>query len=112
MFSVSPTIYPPALHFRAGTPFFCILSKSLFRGFTPNYNGGSMQFPLSSWDLSLWLAVNAIILLITAEIVSLYRGKAFRIEKRNLRKVAMALGILFIIIVMTMAYQRLMAIQH
>ena len=34
-----------------------------------------MQFPLGFWDISLWLAVTAIILLITTELISPYYGK-------------------------------------
>jgi hypothetical protein len=33
-----------------------------------------MQFPLSFWEISLWLAVTTIILLITAELISPYYG--------------------------------------
>jgi ABC-type nitrate/sulfonate/bicarbonate transport system permease component len=59
-----------------------------------------MQFPLSFWDISLWLAVTAIILLITSELISSYHGKGkIPINKQNLRNAALIVGILFIITV-------------
>ena len=45
-----------------------------------------MNFPLSLWDISLWLAVTAIILLATYELLSPYYGKTvIFIEKNRLR---------------------------
>jgi E3 ubiquitin-protein ligase DOA10 len=59
-----------------------------------------MQFPLTLWDLSLWLAVISIILLITAELASPYYGRTnFLINKKKLRNVALAMGVLFLITV-------------
>jgi len=56
-----------------------------------------MEFPLTFWDLSLWLAVTAIILLATAELISPYYGQTnILIDKRRLRQAALTLGILFI----------------
>jgi GTP-dependent phosphoenolpyruvate carboxykinase len=56
-----------------------------------------MKFPLSISDISLWLAVTAIILLITSEIISSATGYAGNIiiEKKRLRLVALALGMGF-----------------
>jgi len=56
-----------------------------------------MNFPMSMSDISLWLAVMAIILLITSELVSSASGYASDviIEKKRLRLVALALGIGF-----------------
>jgi len=34
-----------------------------------------MNFPLGFWDINIWLAVTAIILLITSELISPYYGK-------------------------------------
>lgn len=51
-----------------------------------------MNFPLTLSDISLWLAVMAIILLITSELTSTTN---IIIEKRRLRLVALALGIGF-----------------
>ena len=59
-----------------------------------------MNFPLGLWDISLWLAVTAIILLITSEIISPYHGKTnITINKKRLRNTALAVSILFLITV-------------
>lgn len=56
-----------------------------------------MQIPVDFWNLSLWLAVTAIILLITAQLVSAYDGQAtLRIDKKRLKNVALIMGILFL----------------
>lgn len=56
-----------------------------------------MNFPMSMSDISLWLAVMAIILLITSELVSSASEYSCDvvIEKKRLRLVALALGIGF-----------------
>jgi len=57
-----------------------------------------MQFPLNFWDINLWLAVTAIILLITAELISPYYGQTnLLINKKKLKKAALIVGILFLI---------------
>ena len=59
-----------------------------------------MNFPLSFWDISLLLAVTAIILLITSELVSPYYGKTnLIIKKKRLRNIALAFSIVFLITV-------------
>ena len=59
-----------------------------------------MQFPLGFWDISLWLAVTAIILLITSELISPYYGKTnLLINKRRLRNVSIIVSTLFLITV-------------
>jgi len=59
-----------------------------------------MNFPLSFWDLSLWLAVTSIILLVTSELVSPYYGKTnLLINKKRLKNAALTMGILFLITV-------------
>jgi len=64
-----------------------------------------MQFPLSLTDLSLWLAITAITLLATSELISPYYGQTnLLIEKRKLRKAALAIGILFMITVAIRIY--------
>jgi len=56
--------------------------------------------PLSFWDLSLWIAVTAIILLVTSELLSPYYGRtSIIVNKKRLRMVALSLGILFMITV-------------
>jgi len=64
-----------------------------------------VQFPLTFWDLSLWLAITAIILLATAELISPYYGKTnLIVEKGRLRQAALLLGILFMITVIIRIY--------
>ncbi len=59
-----------------------------------------MDFPLGFWDVSLWLAVTAIILLVTSELISPYYGKtSLIINRKKLRNVALAVSALFLITV-------------
>ena len=60
-----------------------------------------MHFPLSMSDISLWLAVSAIMLLITSELITSSTGTLGNIalDKKRLRLVALALGIGFMITV-------------
>ena len=59
-----------------------------------------MQIPLTFWDISLWLAVTAIILLITSELISPYYGRMnLPINKRRLMNVSLGLGALFLVTV-------------
>ena len=59
-----------------------------------------MQFPLTIWDISLWLAVTAIILLITAELIPPHYGQTnILINKKRLKNVALTTSILFLITV-------------
>jgi hypothetical protein len=56
-----------------------------------------MDFPLSFWDISLWLAITAIILLTTSELISPYFGKTnLFINKKKLRNVALTVSALFL----------------
>ena len=65
-----------------------------------------MRFPLTFWDVSLWLAVTAIILLATSELVSPYYGKTnLLINKKRLRGAALLLGTLFMITVLIRIYE-------
>jgi len=59
-----------------------------------------MQFPLGFWDAGLLIAITAIILLITSEFISPYHGQTnLLIEKRRMKKAAIALSVLFLLIV-------------
>lgn len=59
-----------------------------------------MQFPLGFWNISLWLAVTAIILLITSELISPYYGQTnLHINKKRLRNVALTVSTLFLVTV-------------
>jgi len=68
-----------------------------------------MKFPLSISDISLWLAVMAIILLITSELLSstsIY-SRSLAIDKKRLRLIALSLGIGFMITVIIRVFQPL-----
>jgi hypothetical protein len=66
-----------------------------------------MNFPLSVSDIGLWLAVTAIILLITSELLSTSTGTLgnVAIEKKRLRIAALALGIGFMATVAIRIFQ-------
>lgn len=56
-----------------------------------------MFLPLSLRDISLWLAIMAIMLLITSEMLSPYYGKVnINVNRKKLRIVALVLSILFL----------------
>lgn len=60
-----------------------------------------MQFPLSFWDISLWLAFISIILLTTSEVLSQRYGKVrIYLNRKRLRNVALIVSTL---LVMTIA---------
>ena len=64
-----------------------------------------MQIPLDFWNVSLWLAVTAIILLITAQLASAYDGPAtLLIEKKRVKNAALFMGTLFLITVAMRIY--------
>jgi hypothetical protein len=64
-----------------------------------------MQIPLNFWDISLWLAVTTIILLITAELISPYYGQTnLLINKKKLKNAALIMGLLFLITVAIRIY--------
>jgi hypothetical protein len=57
-------------------------------------------FPLNLWDVSLILAVTAIILLVTSEILSPYYGTTnLKINKKRLKNSAITTSILFLVTV-------------
>jgi len=56
-----------------------------------------MDFPLSFWDISLLLAITAIVLLVTSELLSPYYGRTkIRINKKRLKNAALTVSILFL----------------
>lgn len=59
-----------------------------------------MTFPLGFWDISLLLAITAIILLIASELLSPYYGKVnILVNKKRLKNAALSVSILFLITV-------------
>jgi hypothetical protein len=68
-----------------------------------------MYFPLSLSDISLWLAITAIILLITSELLYSLPEYSTRIviDKKLLRLVALGLGLGFLATVVIRIFQPL-----
>ena len=66
-----------------------------------------MNFPLSLSDISLWLAVTAIMLLITSELLfSMPEYSAHvGVEKKRLRLVALGCGLGFLVTVVMRVFQ-------
>jgi hypothetical protein len=66
-----------------------------------------MRFPLSISDIGLWLAVTAIILLVTSELLSSSTGKLgnVAVEKKRLRIAALTLGLGFMATVVMRVFQ-------
>jgi len=65
-----------------------------------------MQFPLSFWYISLWLAVTTIVLCVTAELLSTYNQRAnMTIDTKKLKNIALATSILFLATVAIHVYQ-------
>ena len=59
-----------------------------------------MNFPLPFEDISMWLAITAIILLITSELISPRYGKTnLVINKKRLQNAALTVSTLFLITV-------------
>jgi hypothetical protein len=57
----------------------------------------ALWLPLGFWDLSLWTAIVAIILLITSELLSPYYGRTgIVLNRRRLRAVALVTGLFFL----------------
>jgi hypothetical protein len=66
-----------------------------------------MNFPLSLSDISLWLAVTAILLLITSELLySLPEYSArIMIDRKSLRLTAFGVGLAFLVTVVMRVFQ-------
>ena len=64
-----------------------------------------MYFPLSIWDISLWMAVTAIILLVTSELMAPYSDYFgdFLIDRNRLRIASLGLGVAFMVTVVLRA---------
>jgi uncharacterized protein involved in exopolysaccharide biosynthesis len=64
-----------------------------------------MQIPFDFWNVSLWLAVTGIILLITAQLASAYDGNAsILIDQKKLKTTALIIGALFLVTVAMRIY--------
>jgi len=59
-----------------------------------------MGFLLSFSDISLWLAITAVVLLVTSELISPYYGRTrLLINKKRLRNAALTVSTLFLVTV-------------
>jgi len=57
-----------------------------------------VMFPLDFWDMSLLIAVIAIILLVSSEMLSSYYGKVdILIDKKRLKNATIAVSITFLV---------------
>ena len=65
-----------------------------------------MQFVLTFWHITLWLAVSAMILLVTAELSSPYHGRTnLTLDSKKLKQAAIAAGILSLLTFIVHIYQ-------
>jgi hypothetical protein len=65
-----------------------------------------MAFPLGFWDLSLWTAIMAIILLATSELLSPSYGRTqLMINRKRLRVVGLIVALIFLATVAYRVYQ-------
>jgi hypothetical protein len=65
-----------------------------------------MQFPLTFWDIGLWFAYMAMVLLITSEMVLPYLEEEFlALDKKPLRISALLFGLLFMFFVLMQIYR-------
>lgn len=66
-----------------------------------------MQVPLSLSDISLWLAVSALILIFTSEILisSPKYAVYFKVDKTRLRLAAIGCGLAFLVTVVIRAFR-------
>lgn len=56
-----------------------------------------MMFPLSMWDISLWLAATSIILLITSELLAPYYSRlGVLINRKRLKNTVLTFATLFL----------------
>lgn len=71
----------------------------------------TIPFPLNFWDTSLWLAVTAIILLVTSELVSPHYGQTnVLLNKKRMKTAALTVGILFLLTVAIQIYEMLISL--
>jgi hypothetical protein len=62
--------------------------------------------PFTSWTISLWLAVTAVILLITVQLASSYDGPgSLLVNVKGLKYAALATGLLFLATVAIRIYE-------
>lgn len=61
--------------------------------------------PFTLWSISLWLATTAVVLLVTAQLISSYDGPAtVLVNTKRLSYAALALGLLFLATIAIQVY--------
>lgn len=64
-----------------------------------------MDFPLNFWDISIWLAVTAVLMLVVSEMLSPRYGKVnIQLDRKRLYRVALAVTVLFLLTVAMKIY--------
>ena len=64
-----------------------------------------LSFPLSSVEITLWLGLTAVLLLVTSELISPYYGRTgMVISKKKFRQVALILSLLFFVKILVEIY--------
>lgn len=59
-----------------------------------------MAFPLDFWDIGLWVAITAIVLIITSELLTPFYGRtSMVIDRGRIRLAALTMGIAFLVFV-------------
>ncbi len=70
-----------------------------------------MRFPLEFYDISIWLALSSIILLITSELTNPLYGKTnLIIERKRLKNIAIIISIFFLLFAVIKIYQIILTI--
>lgn len=69
-----------------------------------------MRFPLSIWDISLWLAVTSMTLLVASELASSRYRSSLLIKKKALRNAAILTSMLFLTTVLIRIYEIIRAL--
>jgi len=69
------------------------------------------QFLMNFWNVMLWFAVNAVILLIASELLKSISTRRFKFNKKRLDRVAVVMGLGFMVMVAWYGYQIWMSLQ-
>ncbi|GIU71175.1 MAG: hypothetical protein KatS3mg003_0654 [Candidatus Nitrosocaldaceae archaeon] len=58
-----------------------------------------MALEIELWDIGLWSAISALLLLITSEVISPYYGRNnILLRSKNIRHIGIGIGLFFLII--------------
>ena len=68
-----------------------------------------MDFPLTLYDLGIWLGLNSVILFLTS-FVMLFVNRTFMIKRNNLKKIGLIVFVAFVLVAVLQTYDLLMRI--